>query len=367
MSGAVNNPHERSLVSRLAELEKECSLLRSRLAGIVRNSDGFCRVSCGIPLFTTDPEGTIRFWNAGAEALYGYTAADVVDRATLDLLHPNSKAAKAAADDAVGTVLRRGGSAACELAEVSADGRGFWVKLHCSPRLDAEGHVIGILHTAQEITEYKNGEKKHQHNLRKLRRAVGGTIHAMALAVEKRDPYTAGHQRRTTDLARATAMEMGLSRERIEGVRMAGVIHDLGKIYVPAEILNKPGALNDNERSFIQSHPEVGYDIVKYIDFPWPIGQTVLQHHERMDGSGYPMGTFGDQICLEARILAVADVVESMSSHRPYRPALGLEKALHEIASNRGVLYDSNAVDCCVRLFKEKGYRLKSREVSEVM
>jgi putative nucleotidyltransferase with HDIG domain len=176
--------------------------------------------------------------------------------------------------------------------------------------------------------------------------------------VETKDAYTAGHQRRVANLARAIAAEMGLSPEQIDGIRMAAVIHDLGKISVPAEILSKPIGLNDLEYGLIKIHPQVGYDILKEIEFPWPVAQIVLQHHERMDGSGYPQGLLGEEIILEARILAVADVVEAMASHRPYRPPHGVDKALEEISRNRGILYDPEVVDACLKLFNEKGFKL---------
>ncbi len=193
----------------------------------------------------------------------------------------------------------------------------------------------------------------------KLRKALNGIVHAMALTVEMRDPYTAGHQYRVTKLALAIAGQDGLSEEKMEGLRMAGMIHDLGKMAVPAEILSKPGKINDNEFAIIKSHPQVGYNILKGIEFPWPVAKMVLQHHERINGSGYPQGLTLDDILPEARILAVADVVEAMSSHRPYRPALGTNKALDEISKNRGVLYDPDVVDACLRLFREKHFEFE--------
>ena len=185
-----------------------------------------------------------------------------------------------------------------------------------------------------------------------------GTVQAMAATLETRDPYTAGHQQRVANLARAIAVEMGISEDKIEGIKMAGIIHDIGKIAVPAQILTKPGVLTDLEFNLIKTHAQVGYDILKTIDFPWPIAQMVHQHHERMDGSGYPQGLSGKDILLGARILAVADVVEAMASHRPYRPALGIDKALDEISRNRGVLFDPEVVDACLKLFTEKEFNL---------
>jgi PAS domain S-box-containing protein/putative nucleotidyltransferase with HDIG domain len=217
---------------------------------------------------------------------------------------------------------------------------------------------LGYQGIIRDISELVSSRKQIEKTLNDLRKALGGTIEAMALTVETRDPYTAGHQRRVSNLARGIATEMGVSKGQIQGVRMAGVIHDIGKISVPGEILSKPGNISQNELGIIKEHPQVGYNILKTVDFPWPIAQIVLQHHERMDGSGYPNGISGENILLEARILAVADVVEAMASHRPYRAALGINLALNEISKNRGSFYDPKVVDACLRLFNEKGYRL---------
>ena len=189
-----------------------------------------------------------------------------------------------------------------------------------------------------------------------LRTAMGGFIQTIARTVETRDPYTAGHQRRVADLARVIGIDMGLDPDEIEGIRMAGILHDLGKIYVPSEILNKPGNLRELEFDLIKIHCEVAYDILKPIKFPWPIAKIILQHHEHMDGSGYPNGLKGDEICLAARIIHVADVVEAMASHRPYRPALGIDQALNEIAKYKGVRFDPQIVDICINLFRQKGF-----------
>jgi response regulator RpfG family c-di-GMP phosphodiesterase len=193
----------------------------------------------------------------------------------------------------------------------------------------------------------------------KLQKTLDGIVRTMALTVESRDPYTAGHQKRVADLACAIAIERGLSKEQIEGTRMAGTIHDLGKISVPAEVLSKPSQLSQNEFNLIKDHPQVGFDILKEIEFPWPIAEIVLQHHERFDGSGYPQGLAGDEILIEARIIAVADVVEAMASHRPYRPGKGVKKALSEITNNKGMLYDPDAVDACLNVFKQKKFNIE--------
>ena len=192
---------------------------------------------------------------------------------------------------------------------------------------------------------------------------LDGVIQAMALTVEIRDRHTAGHQRRVTELAHAIATETRLLRRTGRGVRIAGLLHDLGKITIPTEILSKPGGLSDMEFAIIKTHPKAGYDILKSIEFPWPVADIVVQHHERMDGSGYPSGLKGDQSTLEARILAVADVVEAMASHRPYRPSLGIDQALKEIIDNRGQLYDADVVDACLAVFNRGFFRFADQGI----
>lgn len=192
-----------------------------------------------------------------------------------------------------------------------------------------------------------------------LQQALDGIIKVVAQTVEIKDPYTAGHQHRVADLAVTMARENGLANDQIEGINLAGMIHDLGKISIPAEILSTPRPLNAIEFQLIKTHPQTGYNILKDIDFPWPIALIILQHHERMNGSGYPNGLKGKEILPEARILAVADVVEAIASHRPYRPALGMDAALEEIEKNKGILYDPEVVDVCLILFKEKGFKLE--------
>ena len=185
---------------------------------------------------------------------------------------------------------------------------------------------------------------------------MNATIETMSKIIEAKDPYTAGHQQRVSQLATAIAKELNLSQDKFNGIRIASLIHDIGKIGIPTELLSKPTVLTDIEFSLIRSHSQLGFDILKSIDFSYPVAQIILQHHERLDGSGYPQGLEGDNIVTEAKILGVADVVEAMSSHRPYRPALGIDITLKEISQNRGILYDPEVVDACLRLFKEKGF-----------
>jgi len=202
----------------------------------------------------------------------------------------------------------------------------------------------------QEVAERKRANEV-------LTQTLNGTVVALARAVEMRDPYTAGHQMRVSELATRIARELDFSEDRLEGVRVMGLLHDIGKIIVPAEILTKPSGLTDYEFLFIKAHSQAGYDILKEIQFPWPVATAVLQHHERLNGSGYPLGLPGDRIMMEAKILAVADVTESMSSHRPYRPALGIDAALEEIIGNRAILYAPEAADALVKVLKTNGWR----------
>ena len=223
-----------------------------------------------------------------------------------------------------------------------------------------ENRAAGVKRVTKWFGNWKDTTRELRETNERLRKVLDATIQAMARTVEVRDPYTAGHQRRVTDLACAIGIEMGLSDDRIYAIRTAGAIHDIGMISVPAEILSKTGKLTEIELGIIKSHPQVGYEILKDIDFPWDVAGIVLQHHERTDGSGYPQSVRGEDILLEARIIGLADVVEAMASHRPYRPALGIDKALEEISHRRGTLYYPEIADACLRLFTQKGFKLKA-------
>ena len=204
-------------------------------------------------------------------------------------------------------------------------------------------------------------ERELETSLAGMKKALTETVEAIAFMSEMRDPYTAGHQRRVAKLASAVAKEMGMSEDQIEGIRVSGFLHDVGKIVVPAEILSKPGRINEAELSLIRTHSSVGYEILKLLEFPWPVAKAVLQHHERRDGSGYPGGLTSELLTVEAEILAVSDVVESMASRRPYREALGIDKALEEISQKKGTLYNPQVVDACLRLFREKSFQFDER------
>lgn len=215
--------------------------------------------------------------------------------------------------------------------------------------------LIGV---AQDVTELLHAEEEIKGYVAKLEHAMQGTLEVIAKMVELRDPYTRGHERRVAEICAAIGAELGLPAERIEGLRVAGSVHDVGKIAAPAEILSKPTRLTPSEYALVKEHAQLGYEILKEVEFPWPVAEVARQHHERMDGSGYPRGLKDGEILLEARILAVADVVEAMSSHRPYRPSMGIEAALAEIERGAGAQYDAEVSAVCLRLFREKGYTL---------
>ncbi|MEJ2723397.1 MAG: PAS domain S-box protein [Deltaproteobacteria bacterium] len=297
----------------------------------------------------------IKFPNPRTQEILGYSADELAEVPYKDLIHP---------DDRTLLIERRktphwdeNASRTYALRVITRSGEQLWAQISSVP-ITWEDRPAA-LNFVRDITSQKKAEEDLKKSLEKLRKVTGATIQAMAQTVEVRDPYTAGHQRRVSDLARAIATHMGLSPERVDGIRMAGVIHDIGKISVPAEILSKPGVLTDLEFSLIKTHSRVGYDILKEIEFPWDIAQIVLQHHERLDGSGYPHGLSSRNILLDAKILAVADVVEAMASHRPYRPALGIDKALKEISDRKGRLYDTGVVDTCLRLFEDHVFEFR--------
>ena len=210
----------------------------------------------------------------------------------------------------------------------------------------------------RDITDRMVGERRMIAAEEKFRLAFMSTVEVATIICEMRDPYTVGHERRVAQIAAAIGAELGLDDDQIEGLRVAGFLHDIGKITIPAEILSKPGKLRAIEFQFIQGHALAGYEVLKGVAFPWPVAQVAFQHHERMDGSGYPQGLKGEAILIEARIVAVADVVEAMFSHRPYRPGLGIDCALAEIEHGRESSYDATVADACLRLFREKGYQL---------
>ncbi|MCE5207356.1 MAG: PAS domain S-box protein [Chloroflexi bacterium] len=302
-------------------------------------------------IFQTTPEGRFRMANQAMATILGYDSPRELIESVTDITHqiyvnPEDRIKNLANLDLHGTDLN------IELQFYRKDGSVIWVSAQTQSVRDKNGNVICYEGMIQDITDRKN-------NAEKLKKALGGTVQAIASLAESRDPYTAGHQHRVAELATAIAEEMGLSPEQIEGLTMGCIIHDVGKVSVPADILNIPRKLTAIEFGLVKAHVQSGHDIVKDIEFPWPVARMILEHHERIDGSGYPNGLTGDKLLLESRIMEVADVVEAMASHRPYRTALGIDAALEEIEKNKGIIYDADVVDACLKLFREKGYLLK--------
>ena len=312
-------------------------------------------------IFVLDMALLFTYISPSVQTLLGYDPDEVLAQSTDDILTPDSRSVVMETFTEVMNNEQSGQkelSRTLQLHTVKKDGTTVPVEVKLSFIRDEHEEPVGILGVTRDISERVEAEERLKDTLKRLRKAVGATVQVMGTAVESRDPYTAGHQRRVADLARTIATEMGLPRDQIDAIRMAGAIHDIGKLSIPAELLAKPTKLTDTEFSLIKQHPEKGYDMLKNVESPWPLAEIIYQHHERMDGSGYPRQLKGEEILMEARILAVADVVEAMASHRPYRPTLGPEVALNEIISNRGTRYDADVVDACIRLFRIKGYRL---------
>ncbi|MCX5835679.1 MAG: PAS domain S-box protein [Deltaproteobacteria bacterium] len=302
-----------------------------------------------VGIFRTDAKGDYVYVNERWSKISGMSMDEALGDGWAKAIHPEER--ERVAKEWYGSVQEnRLFNSECRFQRT--DGVSTWMLCQATAEINSAEEITGYVGTITDITERK-------HSFDRMRKALGATVKAIALVVETRDPYTAGHQKRVVDLARAIAQEMGLSADRVDGIRMAGVIHDIGKIAVPAEILSKPTKLREVEFSLIKIHPEAGYEILKEIESPGAVDQIIFQHHERVDGSGYPQGLCGEEILLEARILAVADVVEAIASHRPYRPSLGIEKAIEEISKNKGIYYDSNVVDACLKLFHEKGYKME--------
>jgi len=322
-----------------AQMEKKLRERERWLSTILR--------SIGDGVIVTDRGGRVTFMNGVAESLTGWSQAEVLQRPLDGFIQipvepdPSREGPETAGGEGLLTMR---------------DGVSVPIEQSVSPIYGEKKEVTGSVYIFRDIRGRKKSEEDLRQSFLRHQKALAGTIQAIGLTIEMRDPYTAGHQRRVSKLSCAIAEEMGLEAARIEGLRMAADIHDIGKIYVPAEILSKPGKLSDIEMSIIRTHSQVGFDILKNIEFPWPISEIVYEHHERLDGTGYPNNLKGDTILLEARIIIVADVVEAMSSHRPYRPAPGIEKALEEVKRGRGLQYDAKVVDACLHVFQENKF-----------
>ena len=292
------------------------------------------------------------FANRAATEQIGYSKETLTSGVFTSFIHPDDR--RIVADYSIKRLNGEDVPSVYSFRILSQDGKIKWVELNAA--VIEWNKKPATLNFLKDITERKLLEEERIEGYNRIKKILQATVQSIALLVETKDPYTAGHQERVSDLARMIAKEMGLTADLQDFVSTASIIHDLGKVSVPSELLSKPTKLSELEFNIIKVHSQAGYNILKDIDFPWPVADVVLQHHERMNGSGYPKHLQGEAILLEARILAVADVVEAISSNRPYRPALGISSALDEISKNKGILYDANVVDACLKLFREKNY-----------
>ena len=309
-------------------------------------------------IITVGLDGKIEYMNDSAEELTGWGKNDAYNRHLTDVfniieMEDERPRARVISD------LYADGITKFDSDLVRNNGQVIIIECKIVPIKNYRNEIIGSIISFSNISDRRRAELEMKNNLRNLRKTLKGTVNALATLSEKRDPYTAGHQRRVTQLACLIAREMKLNSREVEGIFVAGILHDIGKIYIPSEILNRPGKISEAEFTIIKTHSEVGYEIVKEIEFPWNISNIILQHHERIDGSGYPYRLKGDEIQREAKIITVSDVVEAISSHRPYRPSLGIEMAMKEISTNKGLLYDEETVDVCIKIFREKDFCFK--------
>jgi len=313
-------------------------------------------------LWEVNEKGVYTYVNARVRDILGYEPREVLGKTIFDLV-PMKEVSRVTKTFAT-TMSARQPLKLVQMNNLRKDGRLVVLETTAAPILDAEGRFSGYQGIHRDITGREQTDQRFAEDFVKLEKTVGGIIQGMTLLVEVRDPYTAGHQKRVAQLGCAIVKEMHDARTRIteldRTIHVAGLLHDLGKIFIPIEILTKPGQLTPDEFAAIKNHPKAGYDILKNIEFPWPIADVVLQHHERMDGSGYPSGLKGDDIRPEARILGVADSVEAMLYPRSYRPALGVDKALREIANAKGVLFDREVVEACLSVFLDRGFKFQS-------
>lgn len=346
---AANEQLRRELLERQQAQETlRLSALKHRLL-FESSRDALMIIEPPLWKFTDANEATLKLFGASSSAEFTALGPWSVSPKR----QPDGRLSSEKSQEMIAAALREG-SRLFEWTHLRLDGRPFLADVLLT-RMEV-GEEVFLQATVRDLSERRLEEKQRLAASIRLKQALTDAIGAIAATLEQRDPYTAGHQRRVAELAAAIAGEMGRPANEIEGIHFGGLIHDIGKISVPAEILGKPGRISDIEFGLIKAHAEAGYQIVHDIAFPWPVADMVRQHHERLDGSGYPQGLKGEQIMLEARILAVADILEAMSANRPYRPGLGQEAALAEITHQRGIQLDQVAVDACLRLFNEKGF-----------
>lgn len=306
--------------------------------------------------YWTGPDDRIIYMSPSCERLTGYSQSDFAAHHELfeTIVHPDDRPLLAM--HALGAALVE--PHCVDLRIITRQGETRWFAHTCQAIFAEDGQWLGLRGSNRDISKRKAAEDQIQRHSGQLESAFMHTVLLAMNLSELRDPYTAGHERRVGEIARAIANELGLDENRAKGVEVAGYLHDLGKMTIPAEILTRPGKLSAVELMLIRGHAQASYNVLQYAEFPWPVAEIALQHHERLDGSGYPQGLKGEEILLEARILAVADVVEAMASHRPYRPPLGIDQALAEIERGCATIYDPAVVEVCLRLFREKGFKL---------
>jgi PAS domain S-box-containing protein/putative nucleotidyltransferase with HDIG domain len=346
-----------TVYERLIQLETENAKLRQerveqkrgeeQLRNLLNNSSDI--------VFQLSPKGEIEYVSPKVRDIYGYNPDELIGQ-LFEKTTPLSelpKVIKAISKALCGETIRN-----LEIGQIDAQGNIVVVEINSSPVMK-DGKVVALQGVLRDITFRKKAEEAARVSSQKLFNAMEDTLQAMAMIVEMRDPYTAGHQRRVSQLACAIAEEIGMLPDHVTGLRLAGLIHDIGKVRVPAEILSNPNTLSAAEMAILKMHPTLGYEVLKMLDMPWPVAQIIYQHHERINGSGYPAGLTGANILLEARILAVADVVEAISTHRPYRPAHSLSEAMDEIFKEKNNLYDNEVVDSCIKVLKQKDFKFQ--------
>ncbi len=319
--------------------------------------------SIGDAVLSTDQHGLVRFLNPVAEQLLGVRLEHALGRTLHEVLRVAETSSDCAPERLVQSILQGNRDCRQEYARLhTLDGRRVPIEMTATPieNQRSEGRRHGAVLVLRDRTEALRAEDALRQSVADLRRTLEEAVGALTLTTEKRDPYTAGHQARVARLAGAMAEALGMAEEQVEGLRVAALLHDIGKIYIPAEILSKPTRLTEIEMGLMKTHATVGHEILATVSFPWPVAQMVLQHHERLDGTGYPHGLTDQAILPEARILMVADVVEAMSSHRPYRASLGVDRALEEIRQQQGVRYDGDVVACCLDLFMHDGFAFEA-------
>ena len=337
----------------------ETAFHRSRLEQQVRESEKRYRVlvetiSHGIVEFDTN--GSIIFANSAMSCMTGFAPEELSGLSIWEIIHPAMTGNDA---ESIINDLSMPGERPLSFSDTITTHSGdvINVQVDWNSKPFMKNGPPGFIAVITDFTAKFHAEDRLRQTLGRVQRTLGATVNALATTIERRDPYTSGHQQRVASLACAIARELQVTPDNIEGINIAALVHDIGKIHIPSEILSKPSRLSDIEFAMIKTHSQVGYDILKDIEFDWSVPDMVLQHHEKLDGSGYPCGLKGDEIIFEARIITVADIVEAMASHRPYRPGLGIEIALDEIQKNSGKYYDPGIVEACVKLFRNDSFQ----------